>query len=471
MPTAIADDGTVVGYCGIAGVNSTMVAWHDAAPAELGKLPKGNYAQPWAINSLSGTIVGYGDIGDMQPKALLMTPTGAIEVDPSGGSNQYATGVTDGGAIFGNFSTSGNPSLDKMNPVFWIEDLPGHPGRFNRTLLPTVGGTVNGAFVRAVAPSGLAVGALISDTFAASGSTGRAGMWMTDAAHTLVVLDTLTDPITARAFNGIANGVSGNGTAVGSVSGQTNTLATLWMNDAAHTLIVLGDGMLQGDVQGNAWSINNAGQVVGVSSTTNVADAAGRAFIYQNGTMLDLATLVDPADGAWALDKAVGINNQGWIIAVGTKNGAASAVVLMQVAAASCSPLSVTQSSVGGAVVQAGFSGQVSATGGTPPYAFALGNASAMPPGLTLAASGAIAGVPTSAGDFSYGVNATDAFNCSGPATLSLHVDKASSRSRSVRCPITCSATRRSSWARAAVRPANPSPSAPPVSAASRIMK
>src|SRR5262252_76213 len=414
VPTAIADDGTVVGYCGTAGVNSTLVAWHNAVPTDLGKLRKGTYAQPWAINSLSGVIAGYGDIGDMQPKALLMTPSGAIEVDPSGGSNQYATGVTDASVIFGNFSTSRNPALDKMNPVFWIEDLPGHPGRFNRTLLPTVGGTVNGAFVRAVAPSGLAVGALISDTFAASGSTGRAGMWMTDAAHTLVVLDTLTDPITARAFNGIANGVSGNGTAVGSVSGQTNTLATLWMNDAAHTLIVLGDGMLQGDVQGNAWSINNAGQVVGVSSTTNVADAAGRAFIYQNGTMLDLATLVDPADGAWALDKAVGINNQGWIIAVGTKNGAASAVVLMPVAAASCSPLSVTQSSVGGAVVQAGFSGQVSATGGTPPYAFALGNASAMPPGLTLAASGAIAGVPTSAGDFSYGVNATDAFNCTG---------------------------------------------------------
>src|SRR5262249_20181017 len=160
-------------------------------------------------------------------------------------------------------------------------------------------------------------------------------------------------------YNALANGVNGAGVIVGQFSSATAIHAALWQNDAAHTSVDL--GTLPGDVQGNAWGVNDAGQIVGVSSNSLVEGAAGRAVLYQNGAMYDLASLVSAADGTWALDRAVAINNLGWIIAVGAKSGVSSAVVLMP-EAVSCAPLTITQNSLAGAVVQTGFSAQVSAT-------------------------------------------------------------------------------------------------------------
>jgi probable HAF family extracellular repeat protein len=62
---------------------------------------------------------------------------------------------------------------------------------------------------------------------------------------------------------------------------------------------------------GSAQGINNSGQIVGVSG--------GHAFLYDNGTMLDLNDLI-PEDSDWLLGTAYAINDAGWIVGTGTFN-------------------------------------------------------------------------------------------------------------------------------------------------------
>jgi putative Ig domain-containing protein len=71
-------------------------------------------------------------------------------------------------------------------------------------------------------------------------------------------------------------------------------------------------------------------------------------------------------------------------------------------------PLSITTMSLPNAMLGQAYTASVAATGGTPPYAFSVGNGN-LPPGLSMSASGAITGVPAMAGVFSFSVQASDA--------------------------------------------------------------
>ena len=62
-----------------------------------------------------------------------------------------------------------------------------------------------------------------------------------------------------------------------------------------------------------AKGINASGQIVGLADTRTSEDP----FLYQNGTMLDLNTLLVPGTG-WTIDDAYAINDNGWIAATGT---------------------------------------------------------------------------------------------------------------------------------------------------------
>lgn len=94
--------------------------------------------------------------------------------------------------------------------------------------------------------------------------------------------------------------------------------AVLWANGTATDLGTLGGN------QSLAFGLDDAGRVVGRS-----LDARGgeRAFLWQDGEMMDLGSLVDPALG-WVLNAAYAINNQGQIAGVGTLNGEARAFLL-----------------------------------------------------------------------------------------------------------------------------------------------
>jgi uncharacterized protein (TIGR03437 family) len=71
------------------------------------------------------------------------------------------------------------------------------------------------------------------------------------------------------------------------------------------------------------------------------------------------------------------------------------------------SPLSVPGSALGSGTVQISYSDSVTAVGGTPPYSWAI-TGGAVPPGVNLAATGAVTGTPTLAGSFSFTAQVSD---------------------------------------------------------------
>ncbi|MEI9975199.1 MAG: hypothetical protein WDO73_25965 [Ignavibacteriota bacterium] len=82
--------------------------------------------------------------------------------------------------------------------------------------------------------------------------------------------------------------------------------------------------------------------------------------------------------------------------------------------------LVVTPATLSNAVVGTAISSvQLAATGGTPPYQFQSAN---LPPGLTLAANGALSGTPTAAGTFSFMVNVVDSNGALSSGTEKLTV-------------------------------------------------
>ncbi len=72
--------------------------------------------------------------------------------------------------------------------------------------------------------------------------------------------------------------------------------------------------------------------------------------------------------------------------------------------------LSITTASLPDGMVKDDYAAHVKATSGTPPYTFSF-SSGAPPPGLAIASDGAISGKPTTAGQYTFGVDVTDADN------------------------------------------------------------
>jgi probable HAF family extracellular repeat protein len=99
--------------------------------------------------------------------------------------------------------------------------------------------------------------------------------------------------------SGVATDVNNQGQVVGYHDTNNGTRAFIWANGTLQNLGTLGGG------DSRAFAINEAGQVVGRSTT---ASGATRAFLWQNGTMRDLGAL-----GAVYSD-AAGIDANGRVV-------------------------------------------------------------------------------------------------------------------------------------------------------------
>ena len=86
-------------------------------------------------------------------------------------------------------------------------------------------------------------------------------------------------------------------------------------------------------------------------------------------------------------------------------------------------PLSVTTSSLPGGTVGTPYSQALAASGGTPPYTWALASGTTLPAGLTLSTGGTISGTPTVAGSKTFTVRATDSASQSATASLTIVIN------------------------------------------------
>jgi uncharacterized protein (TIGR03437 family) len=103
-----------------------------------------------------------------------------------------------------------------------------------------------------------------------------------------------------------------------------------------------------------------------------------------------------------------------------TDNGGNSfqAAFTLRIEAAS---LTITTTSLAGAPSNVPYSQTITAVGGTPPYTFDLLSGT-LPPGLTLAPNGAIAGTPTASGTYNFFIRVTDAGGMTAQASYSVVV-------------------------------------------------
>ena len=87
--------------------------------------------------------------------------------------------------------------------------------------------------------------------------------------------------------------------------------------------------------------------------------------------------------------------------------------------------LSISTASLPDGVVKVAYAAKVAATGGTPPYSFALSSGASLPPGLTLASTGDISGTPTTAGAYTFGINVFDATQKTASQTFKVTINPA----------------------------------------------
>jgi probable HAF family extracellular repeat protein len=89
-------------------------------------------------------------------------------------------------------------------------------------------------------------------------------------------------------------------------------------NQVGHAFLYDATGMRDlGDLGGNyseAHGINDLGQIVGYST-----GGGTRGFLYENGAMLDLNALIDPASG-WRIQTGNDINNAGQIVGIAQRD-------------------------------------------------------------------------------------------------------------------------------------------------------
>ena len=120
-------------------------------------------------------------------------------------------------------------------------------------------------------------------------------------------------PLESPNYSGKASDINASGQVVG-YSGH----AYLYSGGQWQNL-----GTLPGGLSSLAYGINDSGQVVGRSDTTEGTSYRNpHAFLYSDGQMQDLNTLI-PADSGWTLTDAREINNSGQIVGEGHINGQA----------------------------------------------------------------------------------------------------------------------------------------------------
>lgn len=271
--------GQVVGYSSTASNDYHGFLW-DGTMHDLGAAFGASQKIAYGINDV-GQIVGTGyNYGDLQGQGFLwLNGINAFL------GNFSAHGINASGSVAGYQSVSGT--------VVGVVD---HACVLANGLLVDLG-TLGGlnSYAYDVNGSGVVVGgSMLSDDF-----TTHACLWGNWMAHDLGTL-------------GGANSAASAINNVGQIAGYSDTAsgmshACLTLVNASFQVISRTDLGTLGGGYSYAHDVNNTGKVVGTS---------GRAFLWQNGQMTDLNSLI-PSGSGWMLASANGINDSGQIVGWG----------------------------------------------------------------------------------------------------------------------------------------------------------
>ncbi|MGA2577340.1 MAG: hypothetical protein ABSH24_15080, partial [Bryobacteraceae bacterium] len=318
--------GWVMGAANLPG-NTTAHAtvWIHGKTVDLGTLGGPNSSVAWSsVKNNNGTIAGISDTsivdplgevwscaaGGFFPSSSGHTCQGFVWKDKMmralptlGGSNGFAAGDNNLGQIAGwaetpvHDSTCIPPQMLQFLPVVY------GPGQEQIQQLPPFPGDVDGA-ATAINDLGQVVGISGTCGTAVGGSSAaHALLWENGAPTDIGNLGGVAwNTPTAINNRGVIVGFSD---LPGDSAANPNYHAFIWTRSGGITDI----GTLPGDSFSVAWGINEQGQVVGQSINSS---GASRAFLWQNGKITDLNTLIPP--GPLSLLYANDINDAGEIV-------------------------------------------------------------------------------------------------------------------------------------------------------------
>ena len=280
----------------------------------LGK-PDGNSWINWGGINESGEAVGMSETAVPDPDGedicgfgtqltcvQFLWRKGHMSALPTvGGNNGQASAINNRGEVAGYAETSvvdsGCPPFKITAAVMWEKG--------KAVALPTVGGDLDGVAF-GINDHGQAVGYSGSCVAAT-----HAVVWKNNTAFVLQDLGV--------ARSNIANAINNLDQSVGQVRRADGSarVAALWQPDG--TLTVLDQHsckcILSGDLASFATGINNRGQVVG--STIDSDNNWSHGFIWRNGVMTDLNTLIS-GDSNLSVISASNINERGQISGMAT---------------------------------------------------------------------------------------------------------------------------------------------------------
>lgn len=277
-------------------------------------------------------------VGNLGASAFLWSEgTGFIELGTFGGTSSYGVGINNLGQVIGSVSYANNDEI----AFIWSESIGFTDlGTFST---PEIGFRQDSPV--AINDSGQVLGSSLQSPFLWTertgitnapfygsfpndinnlgqvvGSTegrGELSFFWSESTGTITFVPPGSYYSTARSINDL-------GQVAGGYFGDNRSNAYLWTLDTG----VLDLGTLRdGDDLSYANDINNSGQIVGYSGIDALGVDSGAAFIWENGVMSDLNSLVVNGSG-WKLTTAEAINEKGQIVGYGQFNGESHAFVL-----------------------------------------------------------------------------------------------------------------------------------------------
>jgi len=297
---------------------------------DLGNLG-GNYSEAHGLND-QGQVVGYSSNTNGQARAFLYTDGNMQDLGTLGGNYSIALGINKRGEIVGNSRT--NNAYDFFHAFRYFNGVIQDIG--------TLGGDYSSA--NAINDDGFIVGESHTSSNAARhpflytngsmqdlGTLGAplAGASGINASGEIVgTSQTSVNPDINHAFlysGGLMQDLGtlgGNSSDAQGANDLGAVVGSSWTsNGFYHPFLYSGGSMqdlgtLPGGDSGDAYDINNSGEIVGRSTADAASNINQHAFLYSDGVMRDLNSLVVNLEG-WELYEARAINEAGQIVCNG----------------------------------------------------------------------------------------------------------------------------------------------------------